>query len=191
MSGPECMGTGFWGGGGNINDRHSILNPSGREIIALNFNTDVRFVAIFQAREWDDAQGNSHITFWWEKDAWVRREMSPIFGALNSWPPDWPPGRPWYRFPERPQTPAQPTNPVQPSGGNPLDNTQKQTGARNLQDEYNQVKRDAPLRGWRAVIQGIGNLFGPGVKGGSIVPPVVLTPEMKCQVLHIECGIPG
>jgi RHS repeat-associated protein len=191
MSGPECMGTGFWGGGGNINDRHSILNPSGREIIALNFNTDVRFVALFQAREWDDAQGNSHITFWWEKDAWVRREMSPIFGALNSWPPDWPPGRPWYRFPERPQTPSQPTNPVQPSGGNPLDNTQKQTGARNLQDEYNQVKRGAPLRGWRAVIQGIGNLFGPGVKGGSIVPPVVLTPEMKCQVLHIECGIPG
>jgi RHS repeat-associated protein len=33
MSGPQCMGSGFWGGGFNMNDRNSFLNPSGRQII--------------------------------------------------------------------------------------------------------------------------------------------------------------
>ena len=34
-SGPACMSApGFWGGGSNVNDRRSILNPSSREIIA-------------------------------------------------------------------------------------------------------------------------------------------------------------
>lgn len=189
LSGPECMGTGFWGGGANVNDRRSILNPSGREIIAGVFNTDVRFVAIFRAHEWDDQDGNSHITFWWEKDAWVRTEMSPLFGALDRWPPEWPRRNPWFRFNERPQTPSQPTNPVQQPGGNPLDNTQKQTGARNLQDEFRQVRGPKPLSGWGAILKGISDWFGPGIKGIKISPPVILTPEIKCAALKIECGL--
>ena len=43
-SGPACMSApGFWGGGVNMNDRRSILNPSGRDIIA---NAEPR-VAVF------------------------------------------------------------------------------------------------------------------------------------------------
>jgi RHS repeat-associated protein len=44
LSGPACMGTGFWGGGFNVNDRQSILNPSGRATIAQGFAQDVRYI---------------------------------------------------------------------------------------------------------------------------------------------------
>jgi hypothetical protein len=43
-SGPACLSApGFWGGGSNVNDRRSSLNPSGRDIIA---NAEPR-VAVF------------------------------------------------------------------------------------------------------------------------------------------------
>ena len=71
LSGPECMGTGFWGGGVNLNDRRSPLpgQNSGRDIIAFSFNSDVMFWAAFHAVQYTDSNGDEHVYFWWEK-AW-------------------------------------------------------------------------------------------------------------------------
>ena len=48
--GAECPwsggGGGFWGGGFGMNDRQSILNPSGRAIIAQTFTQDVRVIMV-------------------------------------------------------------------------------------------------------------------------------------------------
>ena len=47
-SGPACMSApGFWGGGVNMNEHRSILNPSGREIIAGAEPRVVQFVFDF------------------------------------------------------------------------------------------------------------------------------------------------
>src|SRR6185503_3125575 len=74
VSGSICTGMpGFWGGGVNMNDRHSPTpgsvsgGNSGREIVDYTFNSSRTYWAIYRGIQYTDSNGDEHAYFWWDK----------------------------------------------------------------------------------------------------------------------------
>jgi RHS repeat-associated protein len=99
----DVSGFGGWGGGFDMNERNSSLNPTGALVISEQMSKDVRFVAFFEAIEWDDENDESHITFKWRKVDSPFNEYL-IGGRSRSWKLGGPKtvrdlGRNWSKIP--------------------------------------------------------------------------------------------